>query len=78
MSALGFVMAASLLFAFVDAHYLRAEDSTQIGVELANIVKATGGQVAAEGDATGFEKSLFADMVSKQDVLVSAQISLLQ
>jgi len=75
MSALGLVMAASLLFAFVDAHYLRAEDSTQIGVELANIVKATGGQLATGGDATGFEKSLFADMVSKQDVLVNPAVS---
>ena len=59
-----------LVVARVDARSLRATEARQIGAELAEALKSTSASLSAQEDPDEFQKSLFADLMSNQDVLV--------
>jgi len=69
------VVSCLFCVAVVDARGLRTHDSKDIGVQLAKAVQSANAGLAGKEDPTNFQKLLFAELVSKEELLVNEAVA---
>jgi len=69
------VVSCLFCVAVVDARGLRTHDSKDIGVQLAKAVQSANAGLAGKEDSTKFQKLLFAELVSKEELLVNEAVA---